>query len=115
MAKVLPILEPSTYKQAQHSPQWQQAMAEEITALERITTWILVEPPLYKKPIGCRWIYKVKYNQDASIDRYKARLVAKGFDQMLGIDFDETFALVAKIKTIRIMEMLVTHFGQDIE
>ena len=50
-----------------------------------------------KKTIGCKWVYKVKHNSDGSISRYKARLVAKEYAQTHGIDYKETFALVAKM------------------
>jgi hypothetical protein len=57
--------------------------------------------PEGKKAIGCKWVYKVKHNSDGSISRYKARLVAKGYAQTHGIDYEETFAPVAKMAIVR--------------
>ena len=56
-----------------------EAMAKEIEALEANQTWKVVDPPPEKKAIGCKWIYKIKYNADGSIEWYKVRLVAQGF------------------------------------
>jgi hypothetical protein len=89
-----------SYRDAILHPEWQHAMAEEITALERTGTWDLVPCPPRVCPITCKWVYKVKTRSDGSLERYKARLVARGFQQEQGRDYDETFAPVAHMTTI---------------
>ena len=67
-------------------------MHEKIKALETNGTWELIELPLGKSIIRCKWIFNVKYKVDGNIDRYKARLVAKGFMQTYGVDYQGKFA-----------------------
>jgi hypothetical protein len=70
--------EPTTFAEASKFGCWNQAMQAEITALENTGTWKLVDLPPNVKPVGCKWIYKVKYHVDGTIETYKARLVANG-------------------------------------
>ena len=82
-------------------PEWQLAMAEELAALERSGTWDLVPLPSGVRPITCKWVYKIKTRSDGSLERYTACLVARGFKQEQGRDYDETFAPVAHMTTVR--------------
>ena len=82
------------FQDAAQYEKWIEGMNEEIRMIEKKNTWQLVDKPQDKKVIGLKWVYRIKYNQDGSIQKYKARLVAKGYSQQPGIDCDETFALV---------------------
>ncbi|RVW48002.1 Retrovirus-related Pol polyprotein from transposon TNT 1-94 [Vitis vinifera] len=97
--------------QAVLDSRWREAMNTEIQALQANKTWSLVPLPSHKKLIGCKWVYKIKYNPDGTIERYKARLVAKGFSQVEGIDYRETFAPVAKLTTVRVLLSLASIQG----
>ncbi|KAK0574910.1 hypothetical protein LWI29_030765 [Acer saccharum] len=66
------------------------------------------------KPIGCKWIYKRKRGVDGKVETFKARLMANGYIQKEGVDFDETFSLVAMFKSIRILLSIATHFDYEI-
>ena len=80
---------------------WQEAMTVEIAALKANNTWTLTTLPANKKPIGCKWVYKVKYKFDGSVERYKAWLVVKGFTKKKGVDYTETFSPVAKMVFVK--------------
>jgi hypothetical protein len=97
------LTEPTSYTAASKHPQWCTAMTEEFQALQKQGTWTLVPPPPSKNIVGCKWVYKLKYNSDGTLARHKARLVAKGFHQQHGVDFDETFSPVVKALTVRLI------------
>jgi len=111
------VYEPATYEEAmadrQYSAQWAQAISEEIKALEKNNTWELVDLPSGRKPVGSKWVFKVKRRQDGSIEKFKARAVARGFSQRYGIDYEETYAPTVHYDTFR---MLLAHAAiEDLE
>ena len=81
----------SVVEEALALPQWRGAMQEEYQSIEDNHTWELVPRPSHRKVIGVKWIFKVKFLADGSLDKYKARLVAKGYAQKEGIHYDDTF------------------------
>ena len=74
-------------------------------------TWDPVPHSPHKKTISCRWIYKVKYNVNGSVNRYKTQLVAKGYAQTYGVDYEHTFALMAKMTIVRTLIVLAAAKG----
>jgi len=103
MVRVIQEVEAICFEQVVGNPKWDNAMDEEMVALDVNATWELVDLPKDKKAIGCKWVYKVKQNADGFMSRYKARLVTKGYVQIYGIDYEETYSPVAKMTTVRII------------
>ncbi|KAJ9544914.1 hypothetical protein OSB04_024621 [Centaurea solstitialis] len=106
--------EPSDVSQALTDPDWVLAMQEELAEFERnkiaVTLRIsCIKPPWGKSIIGLKWIFRNKKDENDLIIRNKARLVAKGYRQQEGIDYDETFAPVARIEAIRIFLAYAAH------
>ena len=75
-------------------------MCKEIQALEDNGTWTIEDLPLGKKAMRSKWVYKIKYNSDGSIERCKVRLVILGNNQVVGIDYNETFSPTTKMVTV---------------
>ncbi|GJV14128.1 serine/threonine-protein kinase RUNKEL [Tanacetum coccineum] len=86
------------------------AMIEEMIALDHNDTWDLVDLPIHKNSIGCKWVFSVKMNPDGSITRLKARLAAKGYAQTYAIYYSETFSPVTKISSIRLFISLAATY-----
>jgi hypothetical protein len=103
--------EPATFEEAQARECWRLAMIDEITSIEANGTWELVDPPPGQRPIGFKWVYKLKKDATGIIVRHKACLVAKGYAQRFGIDYDEVFTPVARLETIRLLLALAASEG----
>jgi hypothetical protein len=105
------IIEPENYQEAFGDKAWQEAMKEELEVIEKNNTWELVERPIDKPVIGVKWVYKTKFHLDGTVQKHKARLVAKGYAQKSGIDYNKTFAPVARLDTIRTLIALAAQKG----
>ncbi|RVX07945.1 Retrovirus-related Pol polyprotein from transposon TNT 1-94 [Vitis vinifera] len=108
-SSITEIQVPQNIHEAFKYPKWKAAVDEEVRALEKNGTWEITDLPRGKKPVGCKWIFTVKYKADGNVDMYKARLVAKGFTQSYDIDYQETFAPVAKLNTVRVLLSLAAN------
>ena len=114
---ILESEEPTSYTQALTSPnseKWLGAMKSEMESMSENQVWTLVDLPDGVKPIGSKWVFKVKTDKDENVTIFKARLVAKGFKQIHGIDYDETFSPVAMLKSIRILLAIAAFYDYEI-
>ncbi|GKD14267.1 gag-pol polyprotein [Tanacetum coccineum] len=110
--------EPSTLQEALNNPDvsfWKEAMQEETNALHKNKTWELVPLPGGRKPIGNKWVYKIKRNGDDQVERYRARLVVKGYAQKEGIDFNEIFSIVVRMTRIRVFLAMCATYDLHLE
>ncbi|GKA53803.1 retrovirus-related pol polyprotein from transposon TNT 1-94 [Tanacetum coccineum] len=107
----LTAVEPKTYKDALTQACWIEAMQEELNEFERLEVWELVPRPDKVMVITLKWIYKVKLDELGGILKNKARLVACGYRQEDGIDFEESFAPVARLEAIRIFLTFAAHMN----
>ncbi|KAL8127829.1 hypothetical protein AgCh_014672 [Apium graveolens] len=108
------IEEPRNFEKAKNSEDWNKAMRTELEAIEANKTWVLTDLPAGRKPISLKWVYKIKKDTNGDIVKYKARLVAKGYVQKKGIDYDEIFAPVTRIETVRLLLVLVAKQGWQV-
>ena len=100
------VQEPKTYDEAINNPihenRWREAIDEELWNLNSYQTWNYTFLPSSQKMISCKWVFKVKYHPDGSIERYKTRLVAQGFSQVHRIDYTKIFARTVRSESLRI-------------
>jgi len=89
------------------NPKWDNAVDEEMVALDAIATWEFIALLKDKKAIGCKWVYKVKHNANGSVKKYKTRLIIKGYAQTYGIDYEETYSPVTKMTIMRSIIVMV--------
>jgi hypothetical protein len=103
--------EPTTFSKAEQEASWRHAMDEEIKSIQDNKTWksvILLEG---QRPIGLKWVYKLKKEASGEVHKHKARLVAKGYVQKAGVDFDEVFAPTARLDSVRLLLALASQKG----
>lgn len=100
MTKIRDI-EPSYFEEEIEKPLWVDVIVKEYESIARNCVWEEVPRPTYKSIVGLRWIFKVKKETDGIIGKYKAIFVAMGYYQVDGIDYEETFSLVALYSSIR--------------
>jgi hypothetical protein len=93
--------ESTFFEEAIQKKEWADAMTEEYQSIIKNDVWEIVPKPKSKDIVSSKWLYKIKHVADGSIEKCKARVVARGFSQKEGIDYEETFAPVARYTSIR--------------
>ena len=93
--------EPTCFEEVIQKKEWADSMTEEYQSIIKNDVWEVVPRPKSKDVVSSKWLFKIKHAADGSIEKYKARFVARGFSQKEGIDYEETFAPVARYTSIR--------------
>ncbi|GJW80119.1 putative ribonuclease H-like domain-containing protein [Tanacetum coccineum] len=101
-ALTVSIMEPKNVNEAITDPAWIESMQEELLQFKRLDVWVLVPPPNNIKPLTLKWLLKNKHDEENTVIQKKTRLVVRRYRQEEGIDFEESFALVARMEAIRI-------------
>lgn len=106
---------PKTYEEAVnhpiYGPRWREAIGLEIRNLIRFGTWKFVRRPIGRSVVSCKWVFDLKYGVDGRLERFKARLVARGFSQQEGLDFEDTFAPVIRLESLRVLFAIAATYG----
>ncbi|GJY81396.1 retrovirus-related pol polyprotein from transposon TNT 1-94 [Tanacetum coccineum] len=108
-ALTVSTMEPKNVKEAMTDPAWIESMQEELLQFKRLDVWVLVPPPDNIKPLTLKWLFKNKHDEENTVIRNKTRLVVRGYRQEEGIDFEESFAPVARMEAIRIFLAYAAH------
>jgi hypothetical protein len=111
---LLGIEEPTNFNEANGVPSWRRAMEEELSSINDNKTWTLTTLPAGHKAIGLKWVYKLNKDSKGEVLKHKARLVAKGYVQRRGIDFEEVFAPVARLETVRLLIAIAAQEGWQV-
>jgi hypothetical protein len=101
--------EPASLEAALSNPAWRSAMEAELKSIEANATWSPSSLPKGHRAIDMKWVFKVKQDPSGAVVKHKVRLVAKGYAQWQGVDFDEVFAPVARMETVRLLLALAAH------
>ncbi|MGI4416855.1 reverse transcriptase domain-containing protein, partial [Klebsiella pneumoniae] len=102
-------IEPTSIIEECEDKHWIKAMEEELGQIEKNNTWILVPRPKNKNVIGTKWVFRNKLNEEGKVVRNKARLVCKGYSQKERVDYNETFAPVARLEAVRLFLAFAAH------
>nr|GEY60387.1 retrovirus-related Pol polyprotein from transposon TNT 1-94 [Tanacetum cinerariifolium] len=108
-ALTVSTMESKNVKEAVTDPAWIESMQEELLYFKRLDVWVLVPAPDNISPITLKWLFKNKHDEEQTIIQNKSRLVVRGYRQEEGIDFEESFAPVARMEAIRIFLAYVAH------
>jgi Reverse transcriptase (RNA-dependent DNA polymerase) len=103
------IEESNSYEIAKLDKKWCKVMEEEFHILEKNKRGKYI--CYQKKPIGCKWVYKIKYHSNYTVERYKANLVVKRYTQTYGINYYEIFVSIVKMNTVRILLSVAVNNG----
>ena len=108
--------DPNTYKYTVRTPEaysWKFVIEEEMKYLTDNGTWELTDLPEDRQAVKCRWVYLTKHDTHGNITCYCTRLVAKGFSQTAGVDYEETFAPIARLDSLRLLLSLTANFDME--
>nr|GEW56681.1 hypothetical protein [Tanacetum cinerariifolium] len=108
-ALTVSTIEPKNVNEAMTDPAWIESMQEELLQFKRLYVWVLVPAPDNISPLTLKWLFKNKHDEEQTVIRNKSRLVVGGYRQEKGIDFEESFALVARMEAIRIFLVYAAH------